>query len=349
MALPLKVEELDAAWLTAALSERHPGVRVDGIHVEEIMWGTATKVRIRPRFAPGGEGGVHGALCIKGGFRDELRPMVGPAYVLEADFFRHIAPGLGVPLPRCWYAGSDRASQQGIVILDDLVDAGVRFGDPLEPWTVGLVAEALELQAGWHARTWGATKERFPWVPVGSPIRIPAGHLTTPEHWARMIESPGAPPVPAALRDRERIRRATFEMFRIDDAQGVPCLAHADPHIGNTYVDPAGHPRFIDWQGACLAPALDDVSYFVSGALTVADRRAHEQPLLRHYLDRLAAGGGPRLTFDDAWLDYRRHTIHGFLWVLTPPEMQSPPRVRAMGERYMAALEDHETLALLGV
>jgi hypothetical protein len=164
-----------------------------------------------------------------------------------------------------------------------------------------------------------------------------------------MLEVPDPQPMPAAFRDRERIRRAIFEMWRLDDTEGVPCLAHADAHIGNTYVDAKGHPRFIDWQGACIAPAIDDVSYFVTGALTVEDRRAHEQSLLRYYLDRLVAEGGPKLGFDDAWLDYRRHTVHGFLWVLTPPEMQAPVRVRAMGDRYVAALEDHETLRLLGV
>ncbi|HKY92150.1 MAG TPA: phosphotransferase [Nevskiaceae bacterium] len=349
MRLPLVVEELGPEWLTAALSERFPGVRVTSIDVVEILWGTATKIRIRPRYAPGSDAGLPDALCIKGGFREELRAVVGDAYCLEAEFFRHIAPTLGVPLPACWYAGSDRASKQGIVVLDDLVDAGVRFGDPVEPWSVDLVAEALDLQAGWHARTWGATREQFPWLPVGTPIRVPADFLTQPAHWSRMLDVPDAQPMPAAFRDRERIRRAIFEMWRLDDTEGVPCLAHADAHIGNTYVDPKGHPRFIDWQGACLAPALDDVSYFVTGALTVEDRRAHEQSLLRYYLDRLVAEGGPKLAFDEAWLDYRRHTVHGFLWVLTPPEMQAPVRVRAMGDRYVAALEDHETLKLLGV
>src|SRR5688572_26606290 len=114
MKLPLVVEEIDPDWLTAALAERLPGVRVDAIDVVEILWGTATKVRLRPRYAGGADPSLPDALCIKGGFREELRPVVGDAYVLEADFFGHVAPTLGVPLPKCWYAGSDRTTKQGV-------------------------------------------------------------------------------------------------------------------------------------------------------------------------------------------------------------------------------------------
>lgn len=35
-----------------------------------------------------------------------------------------------------------------------------------------------------------------------------------------------------------------------------------------------------------------DVGYHIASALTVEDRRAHEDELVRHYLDRLVAAGG---------------------------------------------------------
>ncbi len=138
-----------------------------------------------------------------------------------------------------------------------------------------------------------------------------------------------------------------FEMWRRDDAYGTPCVAHADAHVGNTYHDAGGAPRFIDWQSVCLAPAIDDVSYFIGGALSIENRRQSERSLLKHYLDLLAGNGGPRLSFDEAWLGYRAHCIHGFLWVVTPPTMQTPERVAAMAARYVGAMEDHDVLKLL--
>lgn len=105
--------------------------------------------------------------------------------------------------------------------------------------------------------------------------------------------------------------------------------------------------RSWDWQGVCIAPPMDDVAYFIGGSLSVADRRTHERDLLKLYLDAAAAAGGPPVDADAAWLDYRRHHLHGFLWSLTGPRMQPRERVFAMSERHVAAIEDHETLAAL--
>ena len=80
----------------------------------------------------------------------------------------------------------------------------------------------------------------------------------------------------------------------MEDA-AAPALSHGDPHIGNTYLD-AGRPAFLDWQGVCIAPPMDDVAYFIGGALSVADRRTHERDLLKLYLSAAAAAGGPRST-----------------------------------------------------
>jgi hypothetical protein len=97
-----------------------------------------------------------------------------------------------------------------------------------------------------------------------------------------------------------------------------------------------------------LGPWAYDVAYFIGGALSVQDRRGHEQSLLSGYLAALQAADGPVVSMDDAWPDYVRHTLHGFLWAATPAVMQPLERVVAMAERYAAAIEDHDTLAVLG-
>jgi hypothetical protein len=85
----------------------------------------------------------------------------------------------------------------------------------------------------------------------------------------------------------------------------------------------------------------------MTGALATADRRAHERDLLRHYLSALAAAGAPAPSEDDAWAMYRRYSLHGFLWVTTPPVMQSWANVNAMAERHIAAILDLEALDAL--
>ncbi|HEX6389558.1 MAG TPA: aminoglycoside phosphotransferase family protein [Solirubrobacteraceae bacterium] len=318
-------EDLNAAWLSRAL-----GQDVSEVTVTEIVWGTATKVRLSAD-------GL--ALCAKGGFDERLAGWgLEPAYELEARFFAELAPALGEGLPRCWFAGG------GVVVLEDLVARGCTFGDPTQPWPADRVAAALELLARWHA-----TARAPAWLPLGAAAaRGAAVQFLGAEHWDAHFAQDGAPSLPASLQDPAPILRAFERLWALDD-DGPHCVVHGDAHIGNTYLDAYGTPGFLDWQTVCRGPWSYDVAYFVGGALSVADRRAHERALLDGYLEALRAHGGPRIDADDAWRDYVRHTLHGFLWAATPPVMQTPERVRAMAERYVAAIEDHETLGALTV
>jgi hypothetical protein len=343
-ALPMVPEELTADWLSAAL-----GREVTAVETSEIVWGTATKVRLNVSYADEPDAwGPPAALCAKGGFDERLRGYdLAPAYLLEASFFGDLAPELDARLPRCWYAGLDPEHGQGIVVLDDLVATGCSFGEPTEAWSPDRVSAGLEVQARWHAQTWGSSPGNRDWLTVGSSsVRAAAAVLLGSQHWEQHFAQEGAPALPASLRDSAAIKRAFEGLWSADDA-GANCLAHGDAHIGNTYVDADGNPGFLDWQAVCLGPWSYDVAYFIGGALSVADRRAHERDLVNGYLDALASSGGPRIDAEAAWLEYRRHALHGFLWAVTPAVMQPLERVVAMAERHVAAIEDLDSLGAL--
>lgn len=345
--LPLKLEDLTTEWLTQALCRHTSGARVAAIREQTVIGGTTTKILFDLVYE-GTPASLPQSICIKGGFDEALRPLVGDAYLAEANFFEHIAPTLEVPMPRCWFAAADAERRQGIVILDNLAKAGAYFGDPTQPWAVDRVAAGLEVQAQWHAQTWGATLKRYPVLHPGSWVRVPAAQLFGEANWARAFDDrTHAARIPPAWQSRARVSAAFDAMWGRDDHEGTPCMIHGDPHIGNTFVDAAGQPGFLDWQSASIAPAMDDVAYFLVGALSVADRRAHERQLFNHYLDALQARLGQVLDRDAVWLDYRRHCLHGFIWAVVPPQMQSPACVTAMTERYVAAVVDHDVLALI--
>jgi aminoglycoside phosphotransferase (APT) family kinase protein len=149
------------------------------------------------------------------------------------------------------------------------------------------------------------------------------------------------------LQDRRAVVAAFDHMWERHRAEAA-CLSHGDAHIGNAYLDADRQPTFFDWQGVCIGPPLDDVSYFITGALSIADRREHERALLRHYLAALSTAGAPVPGFDDAWHAYRCYALHGFLWVVTPPLMQPWRNVSAMADRHIAAILELETLSALG-
>lgn len=348
MFLPTDVNDITAEWLSEALSVRTPGIKVDHLNIGKIIHGTTAKVLMTATYAEELEGGPPTGLCLKAGFDDALRPLVSEGYIGEAHFFNHIAPQIDAALPRCWFADADEVRRQGIIILDDLTQSGVTFGDPLTPWSVDVVAKGLEQQAAWHAQTWNAKPEDYPSLHVGSWIRKPAEMLFSESNWQRaMSDEALAALIPSALQDREQVEAAINRMWAIDDAEGIPSLSHSDPHVGNSYVDAQGTPCFIDWQSGSLAPSMDDVAYFMVGSLTVEDRRKNEDDLLRHYIDVLSSRLGQNLDYGAAYEDYRRHCMHGMVWAMVPPPMQPVEAARAMTERYVAAIMDTDSLGSL--
>lgn len=350
--MPTRVDELTPQWLGTALSARCPGTVVGSVEVESVIWGTATKVFLRVGYTERPDDGPPETLCVKGGFQDELREVAGVGYRQEAGFYRDIAPRLDIPLPRTWYAADDESLNQGLVISDDLRVDRVEFGRAGMAYSVDEVAAGLELQARWHGATWkGTGPGATPWLTVGSRFfrHAMGGLFHQPEHWDRMLGLPQTDSLTGGLRDRERMVAGMHRQWALDDA-GVQCLAHGDAHIGNTYRVPGETaPRFLDWQVFSLGSWSVDVSYFLVGSLTVSDRQHHEDGLLRHYLEVLAAQGVAAPTFDEAFSSYRRHHLHGVMWAFCPPEMQDPEDCAEMARRHAGAAIDHNTLAALEV
>ena len=65
-------------------------------------------------------------------------------------------------------------------------------------------------------------------------------------------------------------------MFELAKHLGQTVM-HGDPHVGNTFYERDGRPGFLDWQTTMIGPSTHDVVYFIVGAMTVEDRRAHLQ------------------------------------------------------------------------
>lgn len=344
----MSVEEITPAWLTQALQQRYPGVEVQTAATKNILWGTATKVLIKLGYNDAGiAAGLPPVMYVKGGFNPELLEWVGTSYVTEAIFYGVVAPQLEVPLPQAFYAGFDRDTRQAIVLMEDLSLRAATFNSPVTPLTPEQVAEGLALQAGWHARWWNsmALVEQG-WLARGNRgLRDVMDHLMIPAHWEQHLSMPKADPIRGDLRDLGKVRAGFERLWQYDDVC-MPCFIHGDTHIGNTYLE-NGRLRFLDWQTVMVGPWAHDVATFIAGSLTPQDRRTHERELLKQYLDRLKQCGAQPPAVDEAWNDYVRHILHGFLWVMTPEEMQPDAYVAAMTERYSSAADELGTLALL--
>ncbi|RSL91491.1 hypothetical protein CEP52_014234 [Fusarium oligoseptatum] len=289
-------------------------------------------------------------ICLKGGFNEAMmaipqyREILITMYTREANFFNLAAPKLAnIDLPKVWWAGCD--TQQGLLVMEDLVRGGFTFGDPVDNWPVERVMTGVEQLAALHASTWGMTEADNPWLTnVYEETMI---NLTA--MWDAQILAEGRPPFPDIIKgSQERTVAAMKKHFATKNPKFISLL-HGDPHTGNTFIGQDGRPRFLDWQTLHIGSCFHDFAYFVVGALSVEDRRAHEFKILDHYLKKLAElGHGPFSSKDDDVIkEYSKGTMAGMGWVLTPYAMQRKERVIAMCERYCAAIVDHKAIELI--
>jgi hypothetical protein len=128
-------------------------------------------------------------------------------------------------------------------------------------------------------------------------------------------------------------------------------LAHGDVHLKNWYVAGTGNMGITDWQCCSYGHWSRDFAYTLATALAVENRRKWEKELLTQYIDELSQHGGPELSFDEAWDQYRGQLVAALAWwtvTLTPPEgmpdMQPRDITIEFIKRIATAIDDLDAL-----
>lgn len=349
--IPLNVEELTTSWLNQVFVDQGRASGVSASRVERIIWGTATKVLMHVEYKDPGIARPTQDICVKGAFDEKIRNYfdIGSIFVAEAAFYRDVAPQLSILLPECLYAQEDGA--YGVIVLENLAARGVTFGNLCEALRAERAAMVLHLLAGLHGTTWGWRPGTLPWLCFGSPAaRSSTLAMMAKDKFEALSQRPHvAPFIGASYCDQERLLAALSILWKRDDSSASVVLSHGDAHLGQLYFETDGTPGLLDWQGIGLMPCLKDVAYFIGGALSIADRRHHERDLLEIYLRALQRCGGPRISLQDAWDEYRAHMLQGIIWTVVPEQMQPVENLAAMNERYLVAMRDLDSLGALGL
>jgi hypothetical protein len=346
---PRSLEDITPDWITRALAVNYPGTRINGMRFGTVIRGMATKAQLHLDYNEAGRTyALPGAMWVKAGLETHSATLAA-TYRAEVNFFRELAPRLAVNCPNSYFQLLDEASGNGLVLLEDLTARNVSFGRQTEPLKPAAAARVLELQASYHARLWSAPElDQLRWLTPGGAIREANVVDTFLGFWGVAEKQPRFEHVPSGLRDPARIRRALLRLQEIDDREGQ-CVVHGDAHPGNLYFERDGRPGYLDWQTVMRGHWAFDVTYFLISALTVADRRAHERDLLKHYLGCLSRHGAAAPPFDLAWSSHRQHAIWTFLTTLCPVEMHPEEICVLNAERSCAALADLQTLESLEV
>lgn len=331
-------EVLSPEWMTAALSQKFPGIEVTKVTAGELIQRVATNQRFTIECAGGAPDGLSPYLCLKG-YWGEYGESYRHVSATETFFYRDIAEVTGMRTLRSVATVYDGEKRHGVVITEDVVEQGAEFLDSLSPYSSDQVAESLGQLAKLHAATWCSPKyENIAWL---------APHLDqyllrrgVPEILVN-FEGPIGAGVPKEVRDAQALVDAFGALARVTATESPWCLMHGDCHVGNVFLDSEGRPSFTDWQMIQRGPWYLDVGYHIGSALDPPERRANEDDLLRVYLQELSASGVEAPSFGAAKELIRRGYLEGlYLWAITLKV--DPPITTRLLNRLGAAVADHD-------
>jgi hypothetical protein len=356
-ALPGTIDDVTPQWLTAFLAARRPGVEVQGVRLVDKTLGTATRVRLECDFAPGRDAGLPRRMFLKSFLVDpaaagvELAPT--SMFQCEVNFYLTMRPDLELETPQVYGCELDPETGQFVVVMEDLLAKGARFGIATRPYSSNEVREVLDTVAALHARYWNSPRleSEFTWLET---------HLVGPNAdyfrdlgTKHLIQEYALSPYKTAIFDPvgyapDRLWSAYWRLQEINESQR-PTVLHGDVHVGNTYVLPLGGGGLLDWQLMRSGCWAHDVTYLIVTALDPEDRCRHERQLIAHYLAALARKGIAPPDPDEAWRLYRQNAIFGVLmWMITPTPMYDERRLTLLLERQRAAVEQLDSFRELG-
>lgn len=356
--VPATFDAITDEWLTATLCSGTPGARVVSHEVSGGSDGASSRRAIHVRYDAAGErAALPTRLFAKSAesLQSRLFLVLGGVTEGEAIFYRDLRPQLDrLRSPRAFHAASDERTFRSIVLMDDLAAEGWAFPDPMTETLSRADAEAMvDQMAYYHAAFWG---NRVQSVALA---RLQTTHAFQERLNAIGIEKRALVGIergrddlpPGVLRRRDELIPATMAALRLNSS-GVPTLLHQDVHQGNWLRDPEGRLGLYDWQAVARGEWALDVTYALAVNLTVEDRRAWEDDLLRRYLERLGEEGVPAPPpFDEAKLRYRQQPFHVLIFALLTigagrmqPDMQPQDYMSRCLRRIATFIDDHDSI-----
>jgi hypothetical protein len=233
------------------------------------------------------------------------------AYFREIAFYRNLAERIGDPLPGCHLAEYDTSQGWFTLVLEDIRDAAV--GDQIAGCAVGEARVAVRTLARVHAPVLGdPTLGAADYFNQPNPLNQDALKMLLPG----FIDRYGDQVAP----EHQEVCQLFVPVLDAWATDQVPPLGlvHGDYRLDNLLFG-NGDCKVVDWQTMSWGPAVLDLSYFIGGCLSVEDRRAHEDELVRLYHDELLAQGVTSLPWEQCWEQYRRQCFHGILMAVAAP------------------------------
>ncbi|TGD88502.1 DUF1679 domain-containing protein [Mycolicibacterium sp. CH28] len=261
-------------------------------------------------------------------------------YEREVKFYTDVAPRLGGPIAQCYHASYDPATGIFALLLDDAAPAEV--GDEIRGATISDAILALTELGRLHAPVLGSrTLAEAEWLNRDAPLnQAMIGQL-----FAAFVDRYGDAITADQLSVCERFVNSFDAHVAAGRADPVKGLVHGDYRLDNMLFGRPGSRRdltVVDWQTVTWGPAMTDVAYFIGCALSVEDRRANYDRLLRAYHQGL--GPNSPVSLDDVRAGVRRQSFAGVMMAVVSAMLVE--RTDRGDQMFLTMLERHSSHVL---
>jgi thiamine kinase-like enzyme len=353
--VPHSYERITPEWLSLIVCKDVPGAEVTMVTLGEASHGSSNRQRIFVEYNQAGqEAGLPPSVFCKGSMVLANRVLLGMSLTArgEAAFFNKIRPRTSLLVPNALHAAFDERTHGYIVVMEDMTDTA-QFCDETTAVDRARAEDMVRELANLHSAFYESAEFDTPTIP----------YMHWSDWWQNMMAvSPDfGEKCDIAFGDTENIiparlfkRRSEIWPLTMESAErhrGLPrSLIHCDVHLKNWF-SLNGKMGLCDWQIANVGHWSRDFIYAMSTALTVENRRAWLDDLLRLYLDEMAERGVPKIGLDEA-LTYCRQQLMSTLafWTITlrpakdMPPMQPDSTTLCFIERIAAAMDDLDAL-----
>jgi aminoglycoside phosphotransferase (APT) family kinase protein len=351
--VPTRPEDVTADWLTTFLAPRNPGVQIDDIAVLDTSQGAATRLRVRPQYAPGRDAGLPPVLFVKTSLTRRMLVADPHMYVTEVRFYEHLRPGLTCETPQVYAWALDEETNRFAVVIEDLSLRSATFPSALSGLTADAVEPLMRTIARLHAPNWGRRdlESSYPWLETATTGKAATFWRDTAREAFEIELDDGYKSEALDLEHHPLdLIVAALPALQVANSEHPLTVLHGDTHIGNCYQLPDRTGGLLDWQLMRVANWANDVAYTIMTALDVEQRRSGERSLLQSYLDELSSLGVDAPAWDEAWERYRQQMPYGIAcWMVTPTAMYSEALLDALIRRCVVAADDLDSYAALGV
>lgn len=331
--------DLTPEWLTAVIGAG----TVTAYTVDRIGTGQMSECyRIGLTYADGHDGPA--TVILKVAATDPVSRQTGLAlglYEREVKFYTEVAPRLGGPIAQCFHAHYDPHSGIFALVIDDAAPAVV--GDEIRGATKQDAILALTELGRLHAPVIGSqTFAEADWLNREAPMN----QALLSQLYAGFLDRYGEAVTPDQRTVCQRLADS-FDAYVAQErsADRIQGLVHGDYRLDNMLFGRPGSRReltVVDWQTVGWGPALTDAAYFIGCALTIDDRRAHYDDLLRAY----HAGLGPQtsVTLEQVRDGVRRQSFAGVMMAVVSSMLVE--RTDRGDEMFLTMLDRHSSHVL---